>query len=322
MTTQFDKEDPREYLAQLSRQDVCDGVAYEPRILFDDFDFDAGGVNTVRCEPDAFINGEERPMRITHVVAAMGRPPTDASPAPALAQGDERLIQRFAMRVITHDTFYMSPKFVPFPLWHNCRNAAAAAVSRGNGTWHFAKPFALSQRDTFIVDLTLESVPASARICGATFSGIGRTSKRPVRFTDSVQITDTTTVQLDPSALRSQGAEVVDIHSMSLHCGGPIDGNDASGDLQQLRAAVRQLGNGTNEQWESGPAVGVAGADAPPALLWAPDTGRAVVHRLPNPWTFQPDQGVELVVQALDTTRQATISDRVWVGLLGYTIIT
>jgi hypothetical protein len=53
------------------------------------------------------------------------------------------------------------------------------------------------------------------------------------------------------------------------------------------------------------------------------------VHELPvtgpdgiRGWLFQPGQGMTVNLQNFDATRQETVSESVWLGMVGYVIIT
>jgi hypothetical protein len=179
------------------------------------------------------------------------------------------------------------------------------------------------------VDVQLEAVPSSARRVGVTFSGTGRLSQRPYRLGDELSIADAVRTQLDPTALKQDGGEPIDIHEMSVWCGAPINNNDLAGDIQQLRIGCRQTGNGTNQQWEVGPVAVAPGANPLcPAGLWGATTGRAIVHEFPvasdgeRGWLWQPGQGVTVELRDFDTVRLATVTETVWVAMAGYAILT
>lgn len=319
-------ENPERYLQRLANSNVCDGIQYEPRMWWNQYDFTAGGSTFVQDTDEIFYNGDQYPVRITHIVAAMAVGET-LSPDPTPVQGDPRLIQRFGLRIQTHDAFYMSPGYIPLPLWHNVQTVGASAVAPGISSITFPRPFPLGQRQTWSIDVSLEQTPASGRDVGVTFVGLGRTSKRPYRFGTVARLTDTNVLTLNSMDLRSQGQEVVDITGMSLFCGAPIENNDAAGDIRQLRIATRSTGNGTEQLWEQGPIT--SPVSRAPAVLWGTDVSRAVVHELPvtgpdgiRGWLFQPGQGMTVNLQNFDATRQETVSESVWLGMVGYVIIT
>lgn len=325
----MDAENPNNYYTKLASENVCDGVQYEPRLWWDQFDFAAGGINTsFGAEGDGpFYNGEEYPVRITHLTAAMAIGET-LSPDPAPVQGDPRLIQRFGMHVEINDAFYQNERFVPLPLWHNVRVGGAPVISPAISSIRFPRSFPLGQRQSFVVDVELEQVPDSARDVAISFEGVGRTSKRPYRFASVVSLSTTASTQFSPLDLRSEGVEVVDVHSMTLSVSAPIEDNDAAGDIRQMRLRIRQTGNGTQSKWDSG-AIDSTGAPLPaPGVLWGTHIGRAIVHELPmtseteRGWLVQPGQGFKVRLQNFDTTRQETVAESVWVGFVGYVVIT
>lgn len=321
-----EREDPTRYYQKLAERNVCDGVQYEPRLWWAELVFAAGGLPLVTADQSIFYNGDEFPTRITHITAAM-RPGTPQSPEPVPLQGDERLIQRFGLRVQSHDTFYQNSLHIPMPLWHNVCTAGMAAISPGYSSVRFERPFPLGQRQSWQIDAQLETTPAEPRTVGVTFDGKGRTSKRPYAFASVISLADTTTGSFDPMDLRSQGGEVVDIEGMSLFCSAEAGANDAAGDIRQLRVAIRQTGNGTQQQWEQG-AIGPGASPLAPAVLWGIGTGRAVVHQLPftgpdvRGWLVQPGQGFTVSMLNLDPARQAAVEEAVWLGFYGYTVIT
>jgi len=323
-------EDAATYLRKLANDNVCEGVDYEPRIWANRFEFTAITASDranrrVDADESVYYNGEETPVRITHLAAIMD--PTGTEPSPALnpSIGDERMIQRFGVRIKAHDTYYMNHRHIPLPLLHNKRTALAEIVAQGNSVWKFDHPVTMGQRDAFVVDVQLFSTPASARIVGVSFDGYGAISKRPYRLHAAIELTDTTSTQLDTSLLKNDGAEVIRITQMVVTCNSPIDATNPAGDIQQLRIGVRQTGNGSQHDWDKTGPIGAGGAQPLlPAGLWAPTGGRAVVHELPDKgWLFHNGQGVNVDMLHLDTTRQQNTSyvERVWFALLGYRIL-
>lgn len=323
-------ENTLNYLRKLARENVCKGVLYEPRLFFDRVTFAIDGQDEVFADSEVFVNGEEFPVRITHILAAMDVGGV-LSPPPTPVQGDPRLIQRIGLRVMSHDTYYRHGNFIPLPLMHNVHSAASPVTSPGVSTWKFPFPVVLAKRDAFVVPVELNTAPLANqnRRVGCALGGLGQLSRRPVQLSADTVLTDTNETDLDIGDLRSDGAEPVEIYELNWWSGPESDDNDGAGDIRQLSCGIRQTGNGTHENWHRAPKY--AGApDKPPATLWGVSEGRAVVHELPidpeNPasmgWTFQPGQGVQIALKNFDTTRQQTVEENVWVALAGYIIRT
>lgn len=323
-----DIETPNAYYQRLAKFNVCDGIQVEPRLWWNEFVFEAGAGPRVYAPDNVFYNGDEYPVRITHILAAMRPRQTDESPAPSVLQGDERRIQRYGLLVETHDTFYQNSLHVPLPLWHNVCSAGMQAVAPGYASVRFQKTFPLAQRQSWVIEVQLETTPDEARTVGITFHGVGRISKRPYLFNGQINLSTTTSGNIDPFELRSQGGEPVDIWGMSLFCSAIEGANDAAGDIRQLRVSIRSTGNGTQQNWESGPIPAAGPEPIAPAVLWGATTGRAIVHALPQTgpdvygWLVQPGQGFTLSLLNYDTTHQATIEEAVWLAFYGYVIIT
>jgi hypothetical protein len=242
-------------LQRLGRENVCEGVRYEPRIFWDALDF-ASGDREAFSNPDIFRNGEGYAVRITHLTAVMRGFQAASSPPNSPLQGDERLVQNYSMRVRAHDTYYMTERFLPLPLWHNQRVAGADAVSRGSSSWPFLKqpakpalaegylpqPFTLGQRDVFEVGVQLETVPSGAREVAVAFDGVGRLSRRPYRLAATLDVSDAIRNTLPVDSFRNEGAEPIDIYSMSIRCSSPLADADPSGDIADRQRHQRSLG--------------------------------------------------------------------------------
>lgn len=328
-------EDAQEYLRKLAEMNACEGVAHEPRVYYNRFDFSAitdvtvqQSLRTVMADPSVYYNGESTPVRITHIVAAMDPIGTDeGSPPLAPVVGDERIIQQIGMRVRAHDTYYMNRRFLPLPLWHNTCSAMPQAVTQGTSAFKFAHPIALGQRDALLVDAILSQVPAGneARIVGVSFSGVGAASKRPYRLSSTLTLSDLTETRFDPNDLKNDGAEVILIDQMVLYCSSTRLDNNPAGDIRELNVRISQTGNGTNIGWLKGGPIGAGGVvPACPASILGAYAGRCVVHTLPaDGWLFQPGQGVTVELFHMNQDRQDTAgySERVWVGLVGERIL-
>lgn len=327
-----DVENTNAYYQKLAARNVCDGVQVEPRLWWNEFVFEAAGSSLVTADDNVFYNGDQYPVRITHITAAMRPRDTDPSPPPSILQGDERLIQRYGLLIETHDTFYQNPLHCPLPLWHNVCSAGMQAISTGYASVRFQRSFPLAQRQSWQVRVQLENLPVDERTVGITFHGVGRISRRPYLFNGQVALSTLVLGNIDPFELRAQGGEPVDIWGMSLFCSAIADVNDAAGDLRQLRVSIRSTGNGTQSNWEHGPIPSAGSQQLAPAILWGVTTGRAIVHALPRTdegpdgglygWLVQPGQGFTVSMLNFETVHQATIEEAVWLGFYGYIVIT
>lgn len=312
-------------LLKIAARNVCDGVLYEPRLYCALFDFsDAESVTSILAQPDIFRNGEQSPVRITHLVAAVRYEPPEEQ-QPSFPPGDERAIQQYGMRVRAHDTFYMNPSYVPLPLWHNQVSAASDVVTRGQSSWRFAKPVIMGKRDTIEVKFALESpIPADSgtRRVSVAFSGVGLYSRRPKQLYSYVDVTTAngiSTVSLPSDQFRNTGAEPLEIYEMSAAVAGLSLASDPVGEIRLGKLSVRLTGNGTNQRWTITQDTSVD--DLVPASLWSLTSGRAVVHKLPGEgddagWLWQP--GVGLNIELSNLTARA---DQIYVAAIGYAII-
>lgn len=309
-------------------KNVCKGVLYEPRLYFDSFTFPANGTAPFQQgNPNVFRNGEQFPIWITHILAIM-QGLKDQSPGQTPGPGDERLIQNYGMRIKGHDAYYMNGDVVPLPCWHNVRTAGSDPITRGNASWIFHHPVVLGQRDVFVVDvqLPLNANIETATTVAVTFSGHGMLSQRPYLLAAQASIAagSTASVQLATDLFRNDGTEPIVIESMSIQANAPDLSLNPAGDIQSLSIQLRHNGNGTNQNWSFGP-IPAGGGTAPlaPAALWGPNTGRAIVHKLPAlGWLWQPGQGVDPEMIANATANARTEDETVWLGFSGYTVVT
>lgn len=275
-----------DYLVELAARNVCEGVIEEPRVLYDTITLLPDG-QTSEADRATFINGEQFPLRITHLAAYMRT---------ASETVDERSIQRVGLRIMFHDQYYMSREFIPAPLWSNKVIAGNAAFSPGYVSYTFERPVILSARDSLRVDLALESVPPSPRRASVSFTGVGLLSKRPYFFGSSRELSTTVQTSLDTADFRNDGAEPIALTDMVVQCGPPQGSPGAQGDARQLRVQIQQIGNGTNARWFAGP-VAPPLPQCPVPLLGM-SQGRAVIHKLPGDGVLlEPAEG--LIPQAI-----------------------
>jgi hypothetical protein len=318
--------DPKtlEMLQFLAAKNVCDGVLYEPRAFFDTINFGASGaVNPSQGNPNVFRNGEQYPIRITHLVSAIRYTGTTGT----FPVGDERAIQRYGIRIKGHDTYYMNPGYAPLPLWHNVPTAASDVITRGQSTWKFWKPFYMGHRDTIEIkgSLIVGATASNTRRLAVAFEGVGALSRRPKKlygFYDFTFADGTLERAIPTDFFRNDGTEPLEIRQMSVSVGGLSLAADPVGEIRVARLSAKLIGNGTNQRWNVGPNLGAVADFHMPGPLWGPTTGRAVIHELPagsdgHPgWIWYPGEGVSFEVQQL-----ASRTDQIDFGLLGHAII-
>jgi len=297
----------------------------EPRILFDRFTFD--GINTTSygtgADSTIFRNGFKYPLQIRYIVAAMLET-DDEQATPVL--GDERMVQRYGMRIFDHGSYYMSGEYIPLPLWDNRVTAPADIISRSTAVWHFDRPFEFASRDTMEIRVSLQLTTATTRRVSATLEGHGKISKVPYIFTGFVVIANgdgTSEVVIPPGSFRNEGLEPIVMETLTLTCGPDDASTDPTGDIRDLNVAVRQVGYGTNQDWVTGPSVPIL-FDKAPAVLWGVTTGRCVVHELPaNGWIWEPNEGVTVQVQQQVTNPPTPVraGETVLIGMLGELLV-
>jgi len=302
-----------DYLVALASKNVREGIIEEPRAFYDTFTLQADQVETV-SHPDVFINGEQFPIVLTQLSAAIRPTFATQPPNPTL---DERFIQRMGLRLSFHDQYYQSRDFVAVPLWLNKVVAAADLVTQGSSAWTFERPFVLSARDSLRVEVALESAPAANNTRRVTVSamGTGMLSKRPYFLSSSLELDSVVPRIMPTQGFRNDGAEPIAITDMAIHCGGESQAPVGQGDIRQLRLNVRQIGNGTQAEWLQGPTVPVPLAQMP-AVLAGYTSGRAIVHRFPGKGLlWEPGEGITIDAVALDPT---VVGFELAVSLSGY----
>jgi hypothetical protein len=308
MTLHYEEPGQRDidYLVQMAARNVCEGVIEEPRAYWDELTL-LGVTQVSRGAPGVLVNGEQFPVRLTHISMAL---------IPVGVVGtDERFIQRVGARLVFHDNYYMSRDFVAAPLWANKVVAAGDANTAGNSSLIFCRPNILSARDSLRFELQLNTVPDSARLVSAAVTGVGMLSKRPYFFSDAISIDNMNIRQLSTAQFRNDGSEPVALTDMSVSCGAPVDDAVGQGDIRELRLNVRQIGNGTQANWFQGPNV-PAPLTRIPAQLLGYGTGRGIVHRFPGEGVmWEPGTGVTLEMQALDAS---VVGMNVGFSLYGY----
>jgi hypothetical protein len=276
---------------QLAKENVKRGIIREPRVYFDKITMpsESTEVPAVYADPDVFRNGEEYPVRITHMTAAIVINEDEDE------FSDERLIQRVGLRMMFHDHYYMQREYVRFPLWHNQRTAGAAPISYGQSSWRLHTPFIFSSRDSMDVRAQLCQTPPDSGSRDVSFgmTGIGLDSLRPYFKGDTLSL-DTLNAPspFNPEHLRNDGDEPILITDVTLHASADINATNPQGDVRAVEFSIRQVGNGTQAVWTNGT---IGTDDLCPASLLGVTTGRAIVHKFPGHGIlWEPGEGVKI----------------------------
>ena len=302
-----------DFVVYRARQELCEGVIYEPRGFFD-FGLLTTAVTTiVPGTPGAFYNGEQFPVRITHLtMSTLG-----------VVATDDRQLQNIGLRLRYHDHYYMNRVPAALPLWENQIVSTPDYVSPGSSVWHFARPFILSKRDTlFITVQRLDQGQNSSRTIKVAFHGTGFLSKRPYFLAvGSDLILDEFGHVLNSPSLRNDGSEPIIIDSIVVQCSALSGAQDPLGDSRMFTIQVRQVGNGTGTDWfdvpvpQNGfPLVPLLGMPVP---LIGAHGGRAIVHRIPGDgFVLTNGDGFDIDWQNLGLPANTTV--QVVLGAIGY----
>lgn len=304
------------------------GRRFEPRVYFQEYVF-ADDQRMAFPDPVAWRNGEQFPVVITHITAAM-RGSRIVGDEQNPREGSPVLINNYGLRINSHDTFYQSPQMIQLPAWHNVRNASSDVVTPGTTTWVFDKPFLLGNRASFKVQVKLERAPVDAqqapsqRLVGVVFDCLGKITGRPYRLADTRDVDDTSIATFSSSRLQNQVAEPLEVLSVTFTCGSEQPGY--AGDITQMRVRISCDGTGSNQSWSHGGGVTPFPHEFVPATLLGVTSGICVTHRIPGAgWLFDPGQGVDPAVEFLYldlADRVRTTEEAVMIGMLGYTVIT
>lgn len=317
------------YLQRLAEKNAVQGVMYEPRIFYDAIDLD--GALPTRSQDGVFRNGGRFPIRITHMTAAM------ASVDALGAAQDPRLLQRVGGYFMFHGQYYMNPpqqltaatpqQPTSLAAWANVLSAGPDVISRGTSAQKFIHPFILSVRDTLKVTVQLVDSPAYPIRVTVSFTGVGIISRQPYFLSGFTDIpVGTAQVDIDTTRFLNDGAEPILVTDMTINSHSPENLNDPTGDAAFTLVQVKQIGNGTNEDWAAGPvgtnqewSPGVGITNLCPSILWGSYSGRALVHRFPGDGlVWEPGEGIDLYLQALADDTEDT---KVMVGLVGYVAV-
>ncbi len=309
-----------DYVVNLAQGRVMrDGIITEPRAIFDQVTVDPDGQITAG-NPGVFINGEQFPLRLTHMLAAV-RHLNNADPQ---VIDDQRNIQRIGLRMIFHDQFYMNRDFLPLTVWGNKVVAASDVVSFNTSAWDFVangQPFVLSARDTLKITVQLNGADPDTgedRTVNVVMTGFGMLSKRPYVLDGQVALADLVATNLSTVDFRNDGSEPIVITDMTVNISAAADAADPRGAISELSLNIVQVGNGSNAKWFRGPATPINLPNMP-ATLCGVTSGRAVVHEIPGDGLiWEPGEGITIETQRLGTATFASVLD---LGFIGYTMI-
>jgi hypothetical protein len=306
-----------DYVIQLGKTLLSKGIINEPRLFFDEITLNSDRNIITSGQPEVFYNGEQFPIRLTHIVAAVRYLTTDAQPSVA----NPLDVGRIGVRFQFHNQFYMNREPLPLTLWGNKVVAAPEAFSAGNAHWDFVacgQPLVLAVRDTFQIRVQLQdaSDPSDAVPVAVAFHGIGALSHRPYILTGSVQLETTQPLDFTSPDFTNSGSEPILITDMTVTVGAAIDQSDPTGAIGRIRIKIRQVGNGTQADWFVGPQN--INAPYPQATLLGLSTGRAVVHQFPGDgMIWNPGEGVTVDVRALVDE----LPDVLCIGMAGYIMV-
>lgn len=294
------------------------GILNEPRIYFDVISQSGSTTEIIGGSPGVFINGEQFPVRITHLLAAQAYLDQDDKVA------SELLIQQVGARLLFHDQFYMNAQFVPMPLWGNKVVAAPEPISLGNAHWDLVQngaPVVLSARDTMIVTVMLND--ASAPSLGGVpvnfcATGFGMLSRRPYFMDSQVVLDDLSRTDFSTVDFRNDGLEPIIITDLTMTVSAEVQDTTPVGVIGRVSLNIRQVGNGTGANWFSGPQTPVA-IPLMPATMLGLTSGRAVVHQFPGDGlVWNPGDGMTVETQSRVQDGEAILV----LAMAGYLMVT
>ncbi len=282
---------------------IRDGIVNEPRIYFAEIPVPAVTNLLVQGAPEVFYNGEQFPVRITHMLACT-RYLNDATPQ---APDNPLNIQRIACKLRFNDQFYMNASVLPLPIWGNKVVAAPEAFSASNAHWDLvqtAMPFVLAVRDSLLIEVQLQDLAEPTTPVPVTFAfhGVGALSHRPYILTGSALLDSITPTSISSVDFRNDGSEPIVITDITATVGAETGDNSPLGDINRVRFKIRQSGAGTGSDWIVGPNGGGGGPVTPMIqnTLLGLTSGRAVVHQFPGEGLiWQPGMGITADVAAL-----------------------
>lgn len=350
-------------LIQFASKNRGDGVLIEPRFYYDVLNF--AGVDSAapaysrtvqQSDPDSFKNGEQFPVRLTHLlISPQHEIITGASPT--LLYERPSTVQYLTLRVERYGEYYMNEQFIRASAWHNVANAQPYNLASGSVTHRFFQPLVLSARDSLRVDFEavypgvtpfgvpdpnaslgfINSVDGAAYVAPSIvvqLAGVGMRSGRAYMLAGPARPTTdagTTIFTVDPALLQNVGNEPIALTDMTVVGNSSfqtVAGTTGTGllpDVRMFRMQVRQQGNGTQAQWAKGPTYPTP-INRLPLGLFGTHLGDAVVHRFPGDGiTLDPGEVVRVSGQnaAYGAQSGADAYPRQYnVGFAGYLMVT
>lgn len=355
-------------LIQFASRNKGEGVLIEPRFYYDVINFETQGDGTTapyaltaqQSDPDSFKNGEQFPVRLTHLIVSPQHFPLNVEGGPGVIYERPSTVQQLTLRVERYGEYYMNEQFIRASAWHNVQSAQPYNLASGTVTHKLFQPLVLSARDSLRIDFecvypgptNMFVPPPNAQqitinsFNGENFeppsivvqlSGVGMRSGRPYMLSGPARPTTDagqTLFTVDPSLLQNIGNEPIALTDMT------VVGNSAmraqgfeenvSGllpDVRMFRMQVRQQGNGTQAQWFKGPMYPTP-INRMPLALFGTHLGASIVHRFPGDG-IQLDPGEVVRVTGQNSAygtpdgEEANLSPRQYnVGLAGYLMVT
>jgi hypothetical protein len=334
------------------------GVLIEPRFYYDFLDFstfdtDVSTPPVYNGDGATFSNAEKFPVRLTHVIASPMYAPLTVGvvdPVAVLRYTYNEAAQGVDLRLERYQEFYMNENRIRLPGWCNTYTAPPLSVGNSVASCRFHQPLVLSSRDTLHVTVEqilgaqpvmiglVESEPIT--VSGGTgvtvtATGVGLRSGRPYQF-GAFQTFPTNgplTQLLDPSQFQNIGGEPVAIVEMALQVGpgntvGASVADAATSaalyDTRLYRLQVKQVGNGTGNNWMRGPSLPTPVVRMP-SSLFGTQTGNAIVHTFPGDGlTLEPGE----TLRAQGSRYASTLTDtslltptQIAIGIHGYLMV-
>lgn len=355
-------------LIQFASRNRGEGVLVEPRFYFDFLDFsqvDSAAPPYSRTvsntDQASFTNGEQFPVRLTHVIIAPEHRPTASEGENVVVYERPSTVQQLFLRIERYGEYYMNEQFVRASAWHNVQSAQPYNLSAGSVVHRFFQPLVLSARDSLRVDFEAlfpgatpmaqpvpdfqpwtinrndQSQPVQPQI-DVQVAGVGMRSGRPYLLAGPARPTTESGQSLftvDPALLQNVGNESIALTEMTVTAnvtftqpGLEADISGLLSDARLFRMQVRQQGNGTQASWFRGP-IFPNEVRRMPLGLFGTHLGSAVVHRFPGDGiTLDPGEVVRVSGQnsVYGNVDFSPISpnypNRYAVGMAGYLMVT
>lgn len=276
------------------------GVIYEPRGYPVIFQNGFGGPTAApgqefqpANDQPYLTNGEQFPVKITHVVLG--------STLPEVAL---EFVQRVGLRFRYHDNYFPNPFFTPLPAWQNKPSALPLYLNRGTAVWTFDKPNILSAQDTLKV--TMRSVSADvAMTASVVFHGFGLFSRRPYMVAGTATLPAShQPVDVNAIVYRDDSSEPIALFQMVVTVKGTVSFQNpqSQGDLRGVEIQVKQSGNSSRANWLQPIRSNDRqfATDQLPASLIGAHGGNQIVHKLDEPWIWNPGEGFTASAMNID----------------------